>query len=158
VAAVPGQGLGYGILRRLYQPTARILARQPGPEVLLAYLGDQTLPANVADDALFEPASDIAVAARDTGLGLGYAVEVRCWFQDGRLFIDWCHDPGRAGTGTITALAAALSTALADLTSGRRHAPADPGFPLAGLCGDELADLMAELEETDRTYREGNAS
>ncbi|WP_168211549.1 type I polyketide synthase [Actinosynnema sp. ALI-1.44] len=130
VREVPRQGVDYGVLRYLNQPAARLLSSWPNADILLAYLGRRA-------DQSFEYVTEICDPARDTGLGMGYAVELRCSLADGVLVTDWCH---RANPEVITRLADALVTALADLVAG-------PGFELADLGGDDFADLLDELGE-----------
>ncbi|OLR93075.1 non-ribosomal peptide synthetase [Actinokineospora bangkokensis] len=72
LAAVPGDGLGYGILRYLNAQTAPLLAQLPPAQVLFNHFG--RFPEARAEDWL--PAPDAPVLLPDADLGMSHALQV----------------------------------------------------------------------------------
>jgi phthiocerol/phenolphthiocerol synthesis type-I polyketide synthase E len=113
--AVPHYGIGYGLLRYLYAPTARLLASGPA-DILFSYVGAiPDLPSVSTDDAPVQFDLDTALAARETIPGLGHAVELRVYRAAGVLHLDWWHDTRRVESAVAAAWADSFTTALMDL-------------------------------------------
>ncbi|WP_344332036.1 condensation domain-containing protein, partial [Kitasatospora putterlickiae] len=69
LAALPGDGLGHGLLRRLNPETAPVLAALPGPQVAFNYLGRFT---DAGPDTLWAPVTaDAALALGDADVPAG---------------------------------------------------------------------------------------
>ncbi|MFD7646086.1 amino acid adenylation domain-containing protein [Streptomyces albidoflavus] len=138
-AAVPGRGIGYGLLRL---PDAggelRGLAR---PEVQLNYLGrtDDSVPGH----ELFTPVGDPVRALGADTRPRPYLVEVVAQASGGRLRVALSYDSGAFTAATMEAVAAGVVTALAQIA--RAAGEPDAGFrigadfPLAGLSTADLA-------------------
>ncbi len=149
VRAVPGRGIGYGILRYLHPgaagATLRALPRAP---VAFQWLGSQD-PA-WPGDARIAPAADAAVGPmHPAGAARPYAIEVSTLVARGRLRADWTFG-GTHRAETVQALAdrwlrelrAMMTHALESRDAGLT--PSD--FPEAALSQDELDGVLAELE------------
>ncbi|MEU3026955.1 amino acid adenylation domain-containing protein [Streptomyces incarnatus] len=136
--AVPGRGIGYGLLRHLSEPGSAAhaaLAAAPQPEISFNYLGQWDGAAG--DNGL--------VRARLAALGADQApeqprphvIDIVAAIGDGELRIDWIHAPAAHRTTTVRRLAKAFLAALRGvvehcLRPGNGGAtPSD--FPLAGL-------------------------
>ena len=115
LAAVPHYGIGYGLLKYVYAPTARRLATQPNPEVFFSYLG--TIPPLPKLDGPVQFDMDPAAPARDTLPAFGHALELRAYRDGGVLHLDWWSDTRRMDRGTVAALMARFPAALAELTA-----------------------------------------
>jgi amino acid adenylation domain-containing protein/non-ribosomal peptide synthase protein (TIGR01720 family) len=74
IAAIPGNGLGYGLLRHLNPRTAPELAGGADPELLFNYLG--RFPEADRRDWSFDADHDVAMDESDGSMPLAYAVEV----------------------------------------------------------------------------------
>ena len=115
--AVPHYGIGYGLLRYMYAPTARLLDEAPPADIFFSYLGTiPELPAVPSDDAPVRLDTDTAMPVREAIPGLGHAVELRVYRSAGVVHLDWWHDTRRLGTAAVEALAQQFSATLIDLT------------------------------------------
>lgn len=132
--AVPHYGIGYGLLRYLYAPTARALGAARRADVLLSHVGTiPDVPKGQPEDAPVRFDSDTAMPIRDTVPGLGHALELRAYRNSGALHLDWWYDSRRLGPTDVEAFATQYSSALVELT---REAVAEED---ADMAGDELA-------------------
>jgi phthiocerol/phenolphthiocerol synthesis type-I polyketide synthase D len=113
VRAVPHYGIGYGLLRYVYAPTARALSTQPPPDIFLSYVG--TIPELPASDAPVQFDTDTALPVREAIPGMGHAVEVRVYRAAGALHVDWWYDTRRLRRGDAEALAQHFPVALIEL-------------------------------------------
>ncbi|ODR10442.1 polyketide synthase [Mycobacterium sherrisii] len=116
LGAVPHYGIGYGLLRHLYAPTARLLADAATADMHLRYAG--AIPAVPAMDAAVQFDSDTTALlgpVRDTIPGLGHAVELRVYRHSGVLHLDWWYDTRRIADTRAEALARRFPGALLDL-------------------------------------------
>lgn len=116
LGAVPHYGVGYGLLRHLYAPTARLLAAAGAADVHFRYAG--AIPHAPAMDAAVQFDSDAAsvlAPVRDTVPGLGHAVEFRVYRYSGVLHLDWWYDTRRVADTRADALARRFPGALRDL-------------------------------------------
>jgi phthiocerol/phenolphthiocerol synthesis type-I polyketide synthase E len=141
LSAVPHYGIGYGLLRYMFAPTARHLAEARVPEIHFSYLG--TIPAPVAGDGPIDFDSEIDMPVRETIPGLGHAVEVRVYRVSGALHVDWWYDARRVEGTTVEALAQHYPAALTELT--RQASESISGDRSAGgaLAAPTLVDLSA---------------
>ncbi|HLR99172.1 MAG TPA: beta-ketoacyl synthase N-terminal-like domain-containing protein [Mycolicibacillus parakoreensis] len=137
VTAVPHYGIGYGLLRYLYAPTARALAAQPTAEIYLHNAGTiPELPSLSTDEAPVQFDPDTALPVRDTVPGLGHVIEVRMYRLAGQLHLDWWHDTRRIEASAVQTLA---TTFTATLTALVRSVIADDDSADGGTDSD-LAD------------------
>ena len=87
--AVPHYGIGYGLLRYLYAPTARLLGAARPADIFFSYIGTiPDLPSLSSDGAPVQFDADTAMSVREAIPGLGHAVELRVYR------CDWCAAPG----------------------------------------------------------------
>jgi phthiocerol/phenolphthiocerol synthesis type-I polyketide synthase E len=121
LAAVPHYGIGYGLLKYVYAPTARMLAAAPAAEVFFSYLG--TIPPLPELDGPVQFAMDPAAPARDTLPAFGHALELRVYRDSVGLHLDWWYDTRRLERTTVEALMQQFPAALTELTS--NAAPVD---------------------------------
>ena len=132
--AVPHYGIGYGLLRYLYAPTARLLGAAPAADIFFSNVGTiPDLPSLSSDDAPVQFDADNAMAVREAIPGLGHAVELRVYRSAGVLHLDWWYDTRRVEQAAAQSLADGFSIALTDLI---RQAIAEDEMDSAS---DELA-------------------
>lgn len=111
---VPHYGIGYGLLRYLYAPTARLFGSVAPADVHFSYLGAIPEPPELGDSPVqFDP--DTAMPVRETIPGLGHALELRAYRTGGALYLDWWHDSRRIEESVVRAIAEGFSGAVMDL-------------------------------------------
>ncbi|OBF04355.1 polyketide synthase [Mycobacterium sp. ACS4054] len=108
--SVPHYGIGYGLLRYLYAPTARALSGAHPADVHFRYVG--VVPELPPIDAPVQFDSDAAMPVRDTIPGLGHAIELRVYRHSGVLHLDWWYDTRRVQGARAEALARCFPLAL----------------------------------------------
>jgi amino acid adenylation domain-containing protein/non-ribosomal peptide synthase protein (TIGR01720 family) len=145
--ALPGRGLGYGLLRHLRdEEISRRLAALAWPEVSFNYLGqfDQVLPA----DSLFVQAGEPSGSPRSPRARRIHRLDVVGAVAGGRLRMSWGHG-AVLRSSTVEEIAERFAAALRQLIAACRSAaerrvpgytPSD--FPLAGLDRQGLAALL----------------
>jgi phthiocerol/phenolphthiocerol synthesis type-I polyketide synthase E len=144
VKAVPHHGIGYGLLRYLYAPTARLLGAIRPADIFFTHLG--TIPELPAGQSADEPVrfdTDLALPVREAVPGLGHAIELRVYRHAGTMHIDWWYDTRRLGRTDVESLSRHFSAALLDLTA-EALIESDIDDELAG---DELA--LVDLSSID---------
>ena len=102
VKAVPHYGIGYGLLRYVYAPTARLLGAVRPPDIFFSSVG--TIPELPSVDAAVQFDSATAQAVADAVPGLGHAIEVRVYRHSGVLHLDWWYDTRRVEQKTAESL------------------------------------------------------
>jgi phthiocerol/phenolphthiocerol synthesis type-I polyketide synthase E len=112
--AVPHYGIGYGLLRYVYAPTARQLIAAPHPDVFFSYIG--TIPELPAMEGPVQFDMDAAMPAREVLPGLGHALELRVYRSAGVLHLDWWFDTRRLQRAEVKALAEQFPVSLTELT------------------------------------------
>ncbi|MDK0524160.1 non-ribosomal peptide synthetase [Streptomyces sp. ML-6] len=139
VAAVPGRGIGHGLLLR---PGAEgPLSGLARAEVQLNYLGrtDDTAAAHEVFTTVGDPVRALGAGTRP----LPYPVEVVAQVAGGRLRVALSYDTGAFAARTMEALASGVVTALSEIAGAAARADAGfrigADFPLAGLSTAELA-------------------
>ncbi|MFG2113828.1 amino acid adenylation domain-containing protein [Streptomyces sp. NPDC048718] len=80
--AVPGKGIGYGLLRHLNPEAGARLAPLGGPEIGFNYLGRFSAPATAADWTIVPRLGD-GIPGGLPGMPLGHALELDALTQDG---------------------------------------------------------------------------
>lgn len=117
VQAIPHYGIGYGLLRYMYAPTARLFDTARPADIFFSYLGTiPELPAAPSDDAPVQLDTDTAMPVREAIPGLGHAVELRVYRSGGVLHLDWWYDTRRLGPTAVESLARQFPATLMELT------------------------------------------
>ncbi|MFZ0905224.1 MAG: beta-ketoacyl synthase N-terminal-like domain-containing protein [Mycobacterium sp.] len=134
--AVPHYGIGYGLLRYLYAPTARRLGATGPADIYFSYIG--TIPdlPSLSEDVAVQLDTDTALPVREVLPGLGHAIEFRVFRTAGVLHLDWWYDTRRVDAATVQSLADGFSRTLMELI---REA----------LAEDELDSGSDEMELVD---------
>ncbi|HEU0191746.1 MAG TPA: acyltransferase domain-containing protein, partial [Mycobacterium sp.] len=136
LGAVPHYGIGYGLLRYLYAPTAPLLHAARPADIHLAYIGTiPDLPAAADDVAPVQFDPDTAMGVREVIPGLGHAVELRVYRSAGVLHLDWWHDTRRVERAVAEALAEGFSAAVLNIA---RQAVAEREAQEADASGDDM--------------------
>ncbi|SOY59547.1 hypothetical protein CBM2585_B100001 [Cupriavidus taiwanensis] len=152
--AVPGEGIGFGLLRRFGSPAQQAaLAGVPKPEVVFNYLGQ--LDASFAEDAPWRLSSGSAGANQDPATPLSHPLSVSGQVQDGQLRLSVAYARRRYRSAMIEALAAAfraeLKAVVTHCTAGAAGlTPSD--FPLAGLSQAGLDALGLAPQKVQDIY------
>ena len=140
VKSVPHYGIGYGLLRYLYAPTARLLGATRPADIFLSHLGTiPDAPTGQPDDAPVRFDSDTALSAREAVPGLGHAIELRVYRHSGALHVDWWYDTRRLGRTDVESLSRHFAAALREI--------ATEGVSETDSAGDELA--LVDLSSAD---------
>jgi phthiocerol/phenolphthiocerol synthesis type-I polyketide synthase E len=139
--AVPHYGIGYGLLRHLYAPTARLLAAAGSADVHFRYAG--MIPQLPPIDAAVQFDSDAVMPVRDTLPGLGHAIEFRVYRHSGVMHLDWWYDTRRVQSTQAEALAQRFPIALRELIADALTAVPDDGDMGSEPVELALVDLSA---------------
>ncbi len=149
--AVPGNGLGYGILRHLSADSALVakLRGLPQPEVLFNYMGQWDQAAS--GSRLFDLARPI-VATGGASQARTHLLEINAVVFAGCLRMDWTFSTNLHLRATVEALAQDTIESLVSLLDACLDAPAPAlaaeDFAGAGLNQAELDELVADLGES----------
>jgi phthiocerol/phenolphthiocerol synthesis type-I polyketide synthase E len=111
--AVPHHGIGHGLLRYAYAPTARILGLVCPPDIYLCNEG--MIPDLPAGDGPVQFDLDAAMPVRDKVPGLGHAIEIRVYRSSEGLHVDWWYDTRRLQETKMEALVEYFPVALTEL-------------------------------------------
>jgi phthiocerol/phenolphthiocerol synthesis type-I polyketide synthase E len=140
--AVPHYGIGYGLLRYLYAPTALVLGAARPADMYFSYVGTiPDLPSVSSDDAPVQFDADATMPVREATSGLGHAIELRVYRSAGVLHLDWWYDTRRVESAAAQSFADGFSIALIDLV---RQAIAEDEMDSVS---DELA--LVDLSSTN---------
>ena len=140
--AVPHHGIGHGLLRYLYAPTARLLGPIPPPDIFVSNEG--VIPDLQPGEGPVQFDLDAAMPVRDKVPGLGHAIEVRVYRSSAVLHCDWWYDIRRLQRSTVEALVAHFPIALDELIAeamASSRAESEPDGATEELA---LVDLSAE--------------
>jgi non-ribosomal peptide synthase protein (TIGR01720 family) len=157
--AIPGRGLGYGLLRYTCpdQQIRDSLAQLPQAEIRFNYLG-QLDRARKESSFLFRPESAnaspaLSIGSLQSGLNSrGYLMNIIGSVTGGVLQLEWTYSENCHDRITVEELAANYLEELRILIAHSRRAgvqslsPAD--FPSAGLSQDDLSKVLAQLSRT----------
>ncbi|MEO5729911.1 MAG: condensation domain-containing protein, partial [Byssovorax sp.] len=150
--ALPGRGLGYGVLRYLGDDeVAAKLRAAPQAGVMFNYLGqrDQALP----EASPFRWARESSGPSRSPRARRRYLLDVNATIAEGRLHVRWIYSENRHEKATIEALARRYTEALAALIAhcvspeARGVTPSD--FEDAGLSQEALDMLVGVVDDDD---------
>jgi amino acid adenylation domain-containing protein/non-ribosomal peptide synthase protein (TIGR01720 family) len=139
--AVPGGGLGYGVLRHLDPETRDELGAVAPPDVLLNYLG-RFAPLPGAGWRL--PADDPFAVAEPAAKSLEQLLALNVFVRGDRLAVEWTAAGAVLGPERVARLQRAWAAALAGLAAhARRIGPGGGGrtpsdLPLVGLSQDDI--------------------
>jgi phthiocerol/phenolphthiocerol synthesis type-I polyketide synthase E len=111
--AVPHHGIGHGLLRYVYAPTARQFASERPPDIFFSYVG--TIPELPSGEGPVNFDMDSAMPAREMLPGLGHALELRVYRYSGLLHLDWWYDARRMEQATVAALREQFPVTLIEL-------------------------------------------
>ncbi|WP_199351108.1 non-ribosomal peptide synthase/polyketide synthase [Haliangium ochraceum] len=151
--AVPGHGLGYGLLRYLGDDDARAALRAlPGSQVAFNYLGQFDQLQQAA--SVFAVANEPTGANRDLSAQRRYELELNGYVGDARLQLTWFYGSERYERATIERLAARFVEHLAALVarSGEANAYVPSDFPLAMLSASALERLAGRWPALEDVY------
>jgi phthiocerol/phenolphthiocerol synthesis type-I polyketide synthase E len=113
--AVPHYGVGHGLLKYVYAPTAVQLAGERAPDIFLSYVG--TIPELPPAQGPVQFDIDTAMPTRETLPGLGHAIELRVYRTSGLLHLDWWFDTRRIEPATVESLMEHFPIALGEMIS-----------------------------------------
>ncbi len=146
--AIPGRGLGYGVLREL-SPHGAVLRAAPDSQLLFNYLGHWQRDHDPA--ALVQVLGEDIGAARSPRGRRAYRLEINARVSYEALSLDWTYATGLYARASVEALAAEFEATLAAMAAAVPGAavvsPSD--FPLADLDQGELDGLAQMLDEID---------
>ena len=155
VKAVPHHGIGYGLLRYLHAPTARLLGLEGvagGADIFLSYLGmipEWQDSAAQDGDAAVQFDSDSERTVRETVPGLGHPLELRSYRHGGVIHLDWWYDDRRVSAATVGELAALLPATLIELLDSALIGDGDSDDSDAEDEALALVDLSAAVFDDD---------
>jgi phthiocerol/phenolphthiocerol synthesis type-I polyketide synthase E len=141
IDAVPHCGIGHGLLRYFYAPTARQLGAVPHADVFFSYLG--TIPDLPIAEGPVQLDMDAAMPAREMLPGLGHALELRVYRTAGLLHLDWWFDTRRLQRSEVETLADRFPVALTELTQEVIASAGQDGETTAEYQEMALVDLSA---------------
>jgi amino acid adenylation domain-containing protein/non-ribosomal peptide synthase protein (TIGR01720 family) len=152
--AVPGRGLGYGLLRYLRgegDAVSAALVALPQAEVSFNYLGqlDQAFP----ESSPFRMAPESVGPSHSVKAKRRYRLDVRSSVLHGKLGIRWAYSENQYRAETIAALSARVMEALRELIAhclnpeAGGYTPSD--FDKANLSREDLNDVMDSLDLDD---------
>ncbi|MEZ7154950.1 non-ribosomal peptide synthase/polyketide synthase [Streptomyces sp. MAD19A] len=148
--AVPGRGLGFGLLRHLNPKTGAVLARLSQPQIKFNYLG--RFSAGESGDWGPAPGAAGIGGGRDAGMPLRHVVEVNAMTRDGEhgaeLMASWSWAGGVLDEDAVQELADAWFAALRALAQHVEEADAG-GFTPSDVSWAGLSQSDIDLLEAD---------
>ncbi|MDL5596907.1 amino acid adenylation domain-containing protein [Bacillus subtilis] len=152
--AVPGKGIGYGVLR--YLSDAAELRSLAPPRVTFNYLGQFDGDLSAAEGALFVPSGDSTGANQDAAAPLGNWLSIDGQVYGGELELTWTFGADMYRVETMQALADAYRIELERLIEhccDSGHAGVTPSdFSLATLTQAQLSALPIPAREISDLY------
>ena len=152
--AVPGKGMGFGVLKaRGRAPARTLLAALPRPRVTFNYLGQ--FDGLSGGDALLTPLFGASGKERDAEGPLTNRLAIHGQVSAGKLAFVWIYSREQYQAATVATLAAAFERELVAIVT---HCLAATGgispsdFPLAGLDQPALAQLPVAPRELADLY------
>lgn len=139
--AVPHHGIGYGLLRYVYAPTASLFGAQRPPDIHFRYAG--AIPELPSGDAPVQFDTDTALSVRETVAGLGHAIELRAYRSSGVLHLDWWYDARRLQRETVEGLVQNFPVTLTELINEAIAATQEDGEMDSATASLGLVDLSA---------------
>jgi non-ribosomal peptide synthase protein (TIGR01720 family) len=151
IRGIPGQGLGYGVLRYLGSEVGNRLRELPQAEVSFNYLGQ--MDRVLSEDTIFGVAAESSGPYRGAAGRRMYLLEINSMIVGGRLQVSWGYSSRVHRQETIAELAAAyvesLRAIITHCTSEEAGGYTPSDFPLAQLDRDKLDKLSLLLKDID---------
>ncbi|MEB0047000.1 non-ribosomal peptide synthetase [Pseudomonas sp. Dout3] len=152
--AVPGKGIGYGVLRYLTRDEPLRAWRQP--QVTFNYLGQFDGAFNAAEEALFVPTGESTGANQDAAAPLGNGLSIDGQVYGAELELTWTFGVGMYRPQTIQALADAYRHELEQLIEhccDSEQAGVTPSdFSLVDLTQAQLSALSVPARDISDLY------
>jgi amino acid adenylation domain-containing protein/non-ribosomal peptide synthase protein (TIGR01720 family) len=152
LAAIPDQGIGYGVLRYLARSAA--LTAAPVPVIRFNYLGRADLVADGNREGILRPLPERAELTWTAGTGSAgdgaHQLEIDALVAKGRLTFHWTYGRGRHSRKTIDRLARDNLDRLGALVRGflsSGEIRAADQFPASGLNQTQMAGLLRRLNQ-----------
>jgi len=154
--AVPGKGLGYGVLRYLGDAASReALAGLPEGQIVFNYLG-QFDGSFDGETGLFTPAKENDGARQSADAPLASLLTINGQIYGGELRLEWTFSQDIHHRETIEQLAQAYQRALTDIIEhcceGGHRGLTPSDFPLANLTQVQLDQLPVAVAEVADVY------
>ena len=151
VRGIPGQGIGYGVLRYLGGEVGSQFRELPQAEVSFNYLGQ--MDRVLSEDTIFGVASESSGPYRGAFGRRMYLLEINSMIAAGRLQVSFGYSTRVHHEETIAGLAAAyvqsLRAIIQHCTSEEAGGYTPSDFPLAQLDSDKLEKLSLLLKNID---------
>ena len=153
--ALPGRGIGYGLLRYLTKDAVARDRLVPAsqPEVSFNYLGrfDET----VIEGAALRIARESAGSAFSPQARRTHLIEINAAVGGGRLHVNWAYSPQVHSKATVEGLADRLMWELRELiresgSGAESYTPAD--FPLARIDQQQLERILSRQADVEDIY------
>jgi nonribosomal peptide synthetase CepB len=155
IRAIPGDGLGHGLLRYLNPATGPVLAGLPVPQIGFNYLGRHTAAGGSARDGAGGPDywQPVPVGSGGSGLPAAHVIEAISVARDRpggpelTLTLAWPagllseQEAGELAAGWLQMITGLAGHAARPAAGG--HTPSD--FPLAGISQDDIEELESEF-------------
>ncbi len=152
--AVPGKGIGYGVLR--YLAGCEPLRELPPPRITFNYLGQFDGAFSAADGALFVPAAESTGEHQDEDAPLGNWLSVDGQVYGGELELVWTFGQGMYRPQTIQTLADAycheLQRLIEHCTAGEHAGVTPSDFNLVRLTQAQLSALPVPARDISDLY------
>ena len=147
--AIPGRGIGYGLLRYLRDASevAATMRAVPRPQVSFNYLGQ--LDRVVPEDALFTLATEPTGPTESLRAERRYLIEVGGAIRGGCLHLYWRYGRRLHRRETIERWAEGMLVAIRELLTDATGSYAASDFPLLGLGREELENAFLEVDFED---------
>jgi len=153
--AVPGEGIGFGLLRRFGSAEQQAaIAALPKPEVVFNYLGQ--FDASLAEGAPWQPTFGNTGASQDASAPLSHPLSVSGQVHGGELRLSFAFSRARHKHATVQRLAedyrAELLAVIAHCTSNEAAGFTPSDFPLARLSQAQLDGLGLDPVQVQDLY------
>ncbi|MDY7093719.1 MAG: non-ribosomal peptide synthase/polyketide synthase, partial [Acidobacteriota bacterium] len=156
--AVPGNGLGYGLLRHYGSPEVQAaLEAQPDAQVLFNFQGQMDVDDLGADDLPFVPSREPMGELAGPDSRRTHLLEVEAKIDAGRLVLTWDFSSDLHRQQTVEQLAreymAALRRLLEHCLTPEAGGLTPSDFPLAAVTQAQLDDLSSRYPDLEDLYR-----
>jgi len=152
LAALPNNGIGYGVLRYLHGD--ELLRDVPQADVSFNYLGN--IDKVAGSNSMFRPINEARGAEHSSANERLHSLDINGIISDGRLYLNFGFSSERFTTGSIAALAENVRKKLLALLKNSDSAvagnPTPAGFPLATISQAELDTLLSDHPVVDDLY------
>ena len=153
--AVPGKGLGFGLLRYLGSPAAQTaLAALPAPRITFNYLGQ--FDGQFDEDALFVPSTEQSGVAQDEQAPLANWLSIEGQVYGGELSLQWTFSRELHDVATVERLAQdyrdELSALITHCLSEQAGGATPSDFPLASMTQRQLDGIPTPIARIEDIY------